>query len=420
MSPPTDGAASRLDVAVRSRLLPLVLLLAVVVSISAPAASLMLGLGEQRARAAALSLEVARVLRQEVRQQPALWRYKVLRLRRQVELFTSRPGVLAVEVTGRDGQPVGLCRGEALAADDALDSVWASAPMAIINRSGARVWVAVSTTGVYRNALSLLAAFLALGVSLAALMYWIPMRALGRAELRMADQQRRREVSARAATTLEGERRAIARDLHDSAGQSLTALRLKLQLLEATAADDEHRELVLELIDLADETVEDIRRAVRSLGPAIVDELGLPRALERYAETFAERTGLEVEQHIEPPGRGLPRGLESACYRLAQEALNNAAKHSGAGAVSLRLERDGDWLLLQVADRGRGFDPAAESAGRGLAGMRERVELLGGTLELDAEPGRGARLAFSLPLPSPRQQGLEPEPDPGQDEDQVP
>ena len=152
-------------------------------------------------------------------------------------------------------------------------------------------------------------------------------------------ERRLREVSARAVTMQEGERRAIARDLHDSAGRSLTAIRLKLQLLRMT-----------------------------------------------------------VKRRIGDLGDDLRRGLESACYRLAQEALNNVAKHADAGAVSVRLEPDGGELLLEVEDDSRGFDPdALGTSGHGLAGMRERAELLGGTLELRSEPGEGTRLAFRLP-----------------------
>ena len=432
-------SALHLTRSMRARLLPLVFLLVAVVSLSAPAASLLLGLREQRSRAAATSLQISRFLRREVRQRPVLWRYNMLSLKRHLEVYTQQSNVLAVEVTDHHGNPVGLARAARLEGQGPLDSIWGSAPMAIINRSGARVWVAVSTRGVYVNALVMLAAFFAMGLALAGLLYLIPMGALRRAERRMGDlleelrqshaevsslnqslegkverrsaqlrgafsqlqskERRLREVSARAVTMQEGERRAIARDLHDSAGQSLTAIRLKMQLLKMTAQREEDQQLVDELMSLTDETVEDIRRAVMSLGPAIVDEIGLGRALERYADNFAERTGVEVEGNVGDPGDDLRRGLESACYRLAQEALNNVAKHASAQTVSLRLERVGDLLVLEVADDGRGFEPETlETSGHGLAGMRERAELLGGTLDLDSSTGQGTRLVFSLPV----------------------
>lgn len=439
MSAPHSGHSLHLTAPMRARLLPLVILLVAVVSLSAPAASLLLGLREQRARAAAISLQVSQFLRQEGRQGQVLWRYDTLSLKRHLEVFTDQENVLAVEVTDRRGHPVGLTKRPRLDSSGVLGSLWASDPMAIVNRSGARVWVAVSTQGIYRNGLAMLAVFFAMGVVLATLLYWIPMRAQRRASRRIRDlvqeleqshaelashsqdlevqvekrsaqlreafsqlqhkERRLREVSARAVTLQEAERRAIARDLHDSAGQSLTAIRLKLQLLGMMVQAEEDRALVDETMALADETVEDIRRAVMSLGPAIVHEIGLEQALERYADNFAERTSVKVERSICCPGDTLPRGLESACYRLAQEALNNVVKHADASAVSVRLEPDGDSLLLVVKDDGQGFDPAAlETSGQGLAGMRERAELLGGTLDLYSKPGGGTRLTFRLPM----------------------
>ena len=433
------GTTLRLTAPIRARLLPLVFLLVALVSLSAPAASLLLGLRQQQNRAAAISLQVSQFLRREVRQRPVLWRYNILGLKQHLEVFTDEVNVLAVELTDRHGNPVGLTEPGQLKSQGTLDCLWASAPMAIINRSGARVWVAVSTTEVYRNAAVMLAAFLALGLALAALLYWIPMGALRRAERRIGElvqqleqshaelsslnqdledkveqrseqlhqafqklqhkEQRLREVSARSVTLQEAERRAIARDLHDSAGQSLTAMRLKLQLLEQLVGAPEQRTLVGETVALADETVEDIRRAVMSLGPAIVHEIGLGRALERYADNFAERTSVTVERTVRCPAEGLSRGLESACYRLAQEALNNVAKHARARNVRLLLESAEGRLLLEVEDDGRGFDPASRGqTGQGLAGMRERAELLGGTLELRSSLGQGTRLRFQIPL----------------------
>jgi signal transduction histidine kinase len=414
-------------------MLLLTLVVVWVVAISAPAAYLVLGIREVRARAKNVSSRVSRVLQREVQLTPILWRYDTLKLTEHLRSITTQTGVLAVEVTDRHGVPIGL--GDRRLPDRL--ALWGSATITANNQRFGTVWVAVSTHRVIRNTVLMLGGFAVSGVILAGLLFWIPMRAVRRAEREIRElvaeleesrsalerlnqdlerqvaerssqlettleelrdkEHRLRELSARAIALQEAERRTIARNLHDTAGQSLTAIRIKLQLLQDL---DGAGSLVDETITLTDETMEEIRRAVMSLGPAILDEIGLVAALERYLDDYAERTGLHVERAIELRQADLPGGLENACYHIVQEALNNVAKHAGASSVRLKLRRRGPWLRLEVQDDGRGFavDSPADGATSGLRGMRERTELLGGSMTLSTTPGGGTRLAFELPL----------------------
>lgn len=434
---PTIDLSPRL----RRRMLLLTLPVVWVVAASAPLAYLVLGVREVRARAANVGARVARVLRQEVQVIPALWRYDTLKLSEHLRSITSQSEVLAVEVADRQGRPIGLADRQRLTRLDALDTLWGSAAVTANNRRFGTVWVAVSTERVIGNALLMLAGFAVVGAALAALLYGIPMRAVGRAEqeiralvaqleqsgrsleqlnvdledqvqrrsaqleqtlAELRDRERRlRELSSRAISLQEVERRTIARNLHDSAGQALTALRIKLQLLQGQAdGEGGAGELVQGAIALTDEATEEIRRAVMSLGPRVVDELGFVGALQRHLEDYAEHTGLAVERRIELRGAELPRELENACYHIVQEALNNVAKHAGARSVSLSAAVGDGAVTLEIADDGAGFDAGAlvEGASTGLTGMRERAELIGGAMTLRTSPGEGTRLAFVLPL----------------------
>ena len=197
---------------------------------------------------------------------------------------------------------------------------------------------------------------------------------------------RLRDLSSRTAALEEDERRAIARELHDSAGQALTAIRIHLQLLGESVEGPSMRELVAQTVAMTDETLEEIRRAVRMLGPAILDEIGLAQALERYCDDFAERSRTEVTRSIDTGASALSAAVESACYRIAQEALTNVAKHAAARHVSVRASIEAGALVLEVRDDGRGFSPSEPSNGRGLTGMRERTELLGGMFPAAPRP----------------------------------
>jgi signal transduction histidine kinase len=197
----------------------------------------------------------------------------------------------------------------------------------------------------------------------------------------------------------EDERRRLARELHDGIGQNLTALKHRLAQLGEGIAPAQRAKLEA-AIGLCAATLQDTRELSRLLRPPILDDLGLEPALRWLARSQGESSGIDVQAEIEPLPP-LDGELQTLLFRVAQEAINNAVKHSGAGTILMRLvARDGT-LQLQVADDGRGCDPAAAiaSGGSGLGGIRERLRLHEGRLELHSAPGEGTRVRAMVPLP---------------------
>ncbi len=205
----------------------------------------------------------------------------------------------------------------------------------------------------------------------------------------------------------EDERQRIARELHDDTGQKLTALGMGLAALEAAlTADDPLRAIALlrHLRDMSDQAITELRNIMANLRPAQLDDLGLAPALRWYVKQYqTANPKTEVQVSIEKlPGR-LPPEHESVLFRVAQEALTNVQRHADATRVTLRLWQEEGAVRLRVEDNGRGFDPRqpprhAPGSGLGLPGMRERVALVGGRLEIDSAPGQGTCILVELPV----------------------
>lgn len=199
----------------------------------------------------------------------------------------------------------------------------------------------------------------------------------------------------------EDERRRLARELHDGIGQNLTALkhRLEQSATEVTAGQTQLRERIESAIALCSGTLEDTRNLSRLLRPPVLDDLGLDAALRWLARSVGETSDIEIGVEMEPLPE-LDNELQTLLFRVAQEALNNIAKHADAKTVLLRLVAREGRLQLQVVDDGRGCDPATAlaSGGSGLGGMRERLRLHGGRMELHSVPGDGCRLRVVVPL----------------------
>jgi signal transduction histidine kinase len=209
-----------------------------------------------------------------------------------------------------------------------------------------------------------------------------------------------RDVVGRVVAAQELERKRLARELHDETGQALTSILLGLKPLEQALADDEGRDAMAAVRELVVSTLRDVRRLAVELRPSALDDFGLVPALERLIETFREQTGIQVDLESRLGGKRLPSSVETALYRIVQEALTNVVKHSGAGRVSVVLTvKDGSVNAL-VEDDGRGFDPAAaRDEGLGLVGMRERLALVGGRLRIESGAGKGTTLVAEVPLP---------------------
>jgi PAS domain S-box-containing protein len=203
----------------------------------------------------------------------------------------------------------------------------------------------------------------------------------------------------------EDERRRIARELHDETAQSLASLLVGLDVLAATRTRKAARAQVQELHRVAARALGEVRLLARGLRPAVLDDLGLVAAVEWYAGEFQRSRGIAVySRAIGVTGR-LPAPVETALYRIMQEALANVSRHAEARAASVVIERRPRSVTMAVSDDGRGFDAgkvltASESAGQlGLHSMRERALLLDGTVEVSSVTGAGTRILVELPLP---------------------
>ncbi len=221
---------------------------------------------------------------------------------------------------------------------------------------------------------------------------WIEARARSVAD-------RLRSVSRRLVEVQETERRRLAQELHDRVGQSLTALGLNLRVITGELAASSSPAVIAQLEDcmsLVEGTVDAMRGVMSELRPHVLDDYGLLAALRSHASAYAERTGIRVAIDGEDVHGRIPKGVEVAMFRIAQEALNNVAKHSRATLVAVSLTGAGGSAKLALHDDGVGFDPAQSSADRkqgwGLMIMRERAEAAGARFDLQAAPGRGVRV----------------------------
>ena len=194
------------------------------------------------------------------------------------------------------------------------------------------------------------------------------------------------------------ERKRLARELHDETGQALTSILLGLKGLEDAKSDDDLRKSVVALRELVVSTLHDVRRLAVELRPKALDDFGLVPALERLAETFAEQTNVAVHVEAALGDTRLTGEVETALYRIVQEALTNVIKHANAKTVSVVLTQKGEGVVAIIEDDGRGFDSTAEHDERlGLLGMRERIALVHGRLKVESRPGRGTTVAVEVP-----------------------
>jgi signal transduction histidine kinase len=209
---------------------------------------------------------------------------------------------------------------------------------------------------------------------------------------RVASDALRRVVSAQ-----ELERRRLARELHDETGQALTSILLGLKGVEDASNPADFAKATGELRELVVTTLQDVRRLAVELRPKALDDFGLVPAIERLVETLREQTGIEVDLEPRLGEERLPAEVETTLYRITQEALTNVVKHAQARHVSIVLTRRAGLVAAMIEDDGRGFDEYGPN-GLGLLGMRERVGLVGGRLEVESSPGSGTSLSIEVPV----------------------
>ena len=199
----------------------------------------------------------------------------------------------------------------------------------------------------------------------------------------------------------EDERRAIARELHDQVGQMLTGLKFQLEAAAKIAREPVQAKLN-ESLALASDLLANVRALTQQFRPRILDDLGLRPALEWHVDLFEKQSELQITLEITLPAQRLPAELETVVFRTVQEALTNAARHAGATAATVTVTTGYGRLIVEITDRGRGYDVEAKLASRdsiGLIGLRECAALAGGTVEFYSKPGEGSRILAEFPLP---------------------
>ncbi len=204
----------------------------------------------------------------------------------------------------------------------------------------------------------------------------------------------------------EEERKRISRELHDEAGQGLEAMKIELGLLRNSLPKDytKAHNIIGIMEELTDRILQEIRRLTHDLRPAILDDLGLLPALRCYTKDFSRRYGISVGFTSGRKNVNVSQEVKTMLYRTVQEGLRNVAKHSGAKKAAVRISVKDEKLSLFVEDHGKGFDVERvlrmnqRTQGLGLLGIIERVSALKGTFSLTSQPGRGTRLAVSMPI----------------------
>lgn len=201
----------------------------------------------------------------------------------------------------------------------------------------------------------------------------------------------------------EAERRKIARDLHDGPAQSLASMLIRMDLIERLVGDDSSAflEELNKAKDMGRESLAEIRRIMFDLKPTLMHEDGFISTLKDYFNNYEAKYNFEIDFSILGNMKKCDLSMEIALFRLVQEAITNARKHSGAKRVQVKMEENGKNLTLFIKDEGIGFDPdklGSKQESYGIVGMKERVELFGGQLDILSEPGVGTQVVIKVPL----------------------
>jgi signal transduction histidine kinase len=249
-----------------------------------------------------------------------------------------------------------------------------------------------------RTLVSLLGASLTVGLAVA----FLSLRIAARNERERQIHSRELEgLSARLLEIQEEERRSLSRELHDEVGQSLTALRMEISHAMSLLAGGGARTRLLRARELAERTLRMVRDISLLLRPSLLDDLGLGAALQWQLEDFGRRSGIRTEFTGADVGEDLSDLAKTCVFRIAQEALHNCEKYSRASLVRVILGQEGSRLQLEVRDDGVGFSLDARGlpqGGTGIVGMKERAQKLGGTVLVESQPGKGARILVQIPV----------------------
>jgi len=330
---------------------------------------------------------IATVVGDSVQQRPRLWRYDAAKMADRIADFAGGDQTV-IAVRDARGASVDLGTSDTPGLPRAI---WGRAEVRVGGKVAARVWIGRSTTMLWWRTLLVgaLAALVSLG--LGSLLYLLPVRAVSTAERRAAALMEQLAIVGR-----DDERRRIALDLHDGAGQALTAARLHLAALENGSPESEHLRPIVALVNQA---LDEVRRSTSALAPLALAELGLASAIRRLCESSTPDAAPAITCRIVTPLPRVPTHAETAIYRMTQEALTNIVKHAHAQHASVDLGAEGGVLRLRVTDDGEGLsDETTARGGMGMVSLRARAASIGAEVRLlSADPG--TILEVVLPLP---------------------
>jgi two-component system sensor histidine kinase UhpB len=216
----------------------------------------------------------------------------------------------------------------------------------------------------------------------------------------VTQRKRLRDFGAGALQASEDERLRISRELHDGTAQELATLLLRLRVMERGLTDEGLVTRLRELRETVVAAAEGVRRIARGLRPPELEDAGLTAALQAHVRSVREGTGMDVRLDSDAVDAFLDADQRLVLYRVVQEAISNAVRHSGASAIEIRVSRQRTAVVATVADQGRGFasgEEARRGGGLGILGMEERAVMAGGRVRIDSEPGQGALVTLELP-----------------------
>ena len=365
----------------RRGMLPLVIGVALVVAVAAPLAFHLQRRHELSLETAEAAQRVAALVEEVARERPVLWRYDAAKISERL-LSEGIDRELAVRLWDANGRPIAI--EQSGAASRRVRRLWARSPIQLARRKVATVAVGADLSPLWLMTLALVLAFATLAGVLGTLLYLLPMRTVRRAERHIEAL-----MNQLALATREDDRRRIARDLHDGVGQALTAARLQL-----LALGGHNRPAALAVIGKhLDEALDEVRRATNALMPAALSDLGLAGAIEQHCLAFGAAVGLRVHCQIDDLPE-LQARMETELYRIAQEALTNTARHALATEAWVRLRLVDGQIELGIADNGIGVVEGRLA----LDTIRERIQLIGGSLTISRPAGMGLELGVTAPV----------------------
>jgi signal transduction histidine kinase len=425
------------------RILPIMIMLIVLLSTSVPAVYFILKVKEAGFRAMSIAREASGLIKREVYANPVLWKYDTTKLTTYVEDHSFQPSLAGIFIEDENGCIVNVENEDGLEPLRSDFIVWGAFPLVINNHPFGRVLAGIDTNTIRNHALLLIIPFLLAGLLLSGGIYFYAIRLIGKAQDTMEDlfqevvatrdkldelnrnlermveaktdqlkkaceeinesRENIRKISTKSIMLQEEEKKSAAMDLHDSLGQTLTAIRIDMERLGGDMDPQEKHRILRRCMKLADEAMDELRHLVEAMRPPILDYAGLEGALQKTIERFEDRSEAAAEADIRLDGRDMPPAVEIACYRIVQEALTNVMKHATATRVDIAVTADDHALTITVRDDGAGFvfEDAVKNDSQGIAGIRERAEILGGKAAWDTAPGRGCTMTVQLPLPAP-------------------